>query len=156
MERMRRVSSPGRLERAPRAAPVLVLTALTLTGGCDTLPASVREDIQERRLAETGVQALDPSGASPSAGSSILRQIDVEPINPGVVGADTASLGFHRLVHRCGICHATPCPGIRTAPEWKHVFPRMEKHVKEAGLIPLSEEDQAIILQFLQKHAATR
>jgi hypothetical protein len=122
--------------------------------GCDTLPDYLKEDIQERRLSETGVEELDPTGTSPSAGLSILRQINVEPLEPQEIGADTASRGFGRLVHRCGTCHVTPSPKIRTAPEWKNVFSRMGKHMKEAGLIPLSEEDQALILAFLQKHAA--
>jgi hypothetical protein len=149
------ISRPGS-GPAPGLVPILSLACLAFVGGCDTLPNYIKEDIQEKRLAETGVQGLDPTGNSPSAGLSILRQIEVEPIDPREIGADTASLGFHRLVHRCGSCHATPSPKIRTAPEWTNVFSRMGKHMKEAGLIPLSKEDQALILTFLQEHAASR
>ena len=141
---------------AGRAVGFLALTVLHFLSGCDTLPDYIKEDIQEQRLAETGLDGVDPTGSSPSAGISILRNIDVEAIDPKVIGADTASLGFHRLVHRCGTCHATPSPKLRTSPGWKNVFPRMKKHMKEAGLIPLSDKDQARILEFLQSHAATR
>ena len=134
----------------------LSLATLPFLSGCDTLPDYVREDLQEMRLAETGVEELDPTGNSPSAGLSILRKIEVEALDPREVGADTTTEGFHRLVHRCGSCHSTPSPKIRNATEWKYVFSRMEKHMKEAGLIPLSQEDQALILTFLQKHSAPR
>jgi hypothetical protein len=145
-----------RLGPALGLAPFLSLMTLSILGGCDTLPDYIKEDLQEKRLEETGLDGVDPSGSAPSAGLSILRQIDVEALDAREIGADTTSLGFHRLVHRCGSCHATPSPKIRTAPEWKNAFSRMEKHMKEAGLIPLSEEDRALILAFLQKHAAHR
>lgn len=155
---------PKKVRSGPRRRPGptgliilgLSLAALPLLAGCDTLPDYIKEDLQEQRLAETGVVAVDPSGSSPSAGLSILRRIEVEALDPREIGADTTTQGFHRLVHRCGTCHSTPSPKIRNASEWKYVFSRMGKHMREAGLIPLSQEDQALILTFLQKHAAPR
>lgn len=102
------------------------------------------------------MKEVDPSGESTDAGMSLLREISVPPLNARRIGADTASLGFQRYVHRCGTCHTAPSPSIRTAPEWGYVFPRMQKHISEAGLIPLEKEDQAVILEFLQRHAQER
>lgn len=144
------------LQNTRRTAFGLCMAAYPLLTGCDTLPDYIKEDLQEQRLAETGVAQVDPSGTSPSAGLSILRQIEVEALDPREIGADTATQGFHRLVHRCGSCHSTPSPKIRNSAEWSYIFSRMEKHMKEAGLIPLSQEDQTLILTFLQKHAAPR
>lgn len=87
---------------------------------------------------------------------SLLRKIRVPPLDARRIGADTASEGFKRYVHRCGTCHAAPSPSIRAAPEWGYVFPRMHRHISEAGLIPLGVEDQALILAFLRRHASER
>ena len=147
-----RLVSRGVSTQLTRLGPALA--AILFLGGCDTLPDYIKEDIQEKRLAETGVEGIDPTGTAPAAGLSILRQIEVEALNPRRIGADTTTQGFHRLVHRCGTCHETPAADIRTASQWKSVFSRMGKHMREAGLIPLETEDQALILAFLQKHAA--
>ncbi|MGM0669162.1 MAG: hypothetical protein ACQET1_05545 [Gemmatimonadota bacterium] len=128
---------------------------LSIPAGCDPVPDYLKEDIQAQRMAETGLDDPDPSGTSSSAGLSALRPIRVEAIDPTKVGSDTLSLGFHRLVHRCGTCHATPSPEMRSATEWKYVFSRMEKHIKDTGLIPLSDEDQKLILAFLQRNAGS-
>lgn len=133
------------------AVPLL----LSIPVGCDPVPDYLKEDIQAKRMAETGLDNPDPSGTSTSAGLSALRSIQVEAIDPKSLGADTLSPGFHRLVHRCGTCHATPSPEMRSASEWKYVFSRMEKHMKDTGLIPLSDEDQSLILAFLQRNAGS-
>jgi hypothetical protein len=141
-----------------RAWRRLFLASLTVftTAGCDTTPAYVKRQIQERRLAEIGLETVDPSGTSSAAGTSFLRDIDVPAMDTRHIGADTASEGFHRYVHRCGTCHSAPSPRARTAPEWGYVFPRMKQHVTDAGLIPLGPRDQALILDFLRRHAADR
>lgn len=136
----------------------LLLASLTvfIAAGCDTTPAYVNRQIQERRLATIGLETVDPSGTSSAAGTSFLRDIDVPAMDTRRIGADTASEGFHRYVHRCGTCHSAPSPRARTAPEWGYVFPRMKQHVTDAGLIPLGARDQALILDFLRRHAADR
>ncbi len=124
-----------------------------LLGSCDFTPEYLRRDLQERRLEEAGLPEVDPSGTASSAGVSILKDLDIRPLNPRRIGADTTSQGFHRYVHRCGTCHAAPDPSLRTASQWKYVFPRMEKHIREVGLIPLGPMDRTLILEFLGRHA---
>lgn len=133
-------------------APVFVV----LLGSCDVTPEYLRRDLQERRLEEAGLPEVDPSGTASSAGMSILKDLGIRPLNPRRIGADTTSQGFHRYVHRCGTCHSAPDPSIRTASQWKYVFPRMEKHIREVGLIPLGPLDKNQILGFLERHAAKK
>ena len=132
--------------------PVLGL----LLGSCDVTPEYLRRDMQERRLGETGLEEVDPSGTASSAGVSVLRDFDIRPLKAKRIGADTTSQGFHRYVHRCGTCHAAPDPSIRTPSQWKYVFPRMEKHIREVGLIPLGPLDKNLILGFLERHGAEK
>jgi len=133
-------------------APILFL----LLGSCDFTPDYLRRGLQEQRLEEVGLPEVDPSGTSPSAGLSVLRDFDIKPLSRRRIGSDTTSQGFHRFVHRCGTCHAAPDPSLRTASEWKYVFRRMEKHLKEVGLIPLGPMDKNVILGFLERHAAEK
>jgi hypothetical protein len=133
-------------------APILVL----LLGSCDVTPDYLHGGLQEKRLEEVGLPEVDPSGTSSSAGVSVLRNLDIKPLNRRRIGSDTTSQGFHRYVHRCGTCHAAPDPSLRTASEWKYVFRRMEKHLKDVGLIPLGPMDKSLILGFLERHAAEK
>lgn len=134
----------------------MVPPLLLLLGSCDVTPEYLRRDLQEERLEEVGLPEVDPSGTSPSAGLSVLRDFDIKPLSVRKIGSDTTSQGFHRYVHRCGTCHAAPDPSLRTASEWKYVFPRMKKHLREVGLIPLGPTDQIQILEFLARHAAKK
>lgn len=121
--------------------------------GCDATPRYLRKDIQERRMENLGVTAVDPSGTAAAAGTSLFQNLGLPPIKPRKIGADTMSPGFHRYVHRCGTCHSAPDPGLRTASMWRYVFPRMEQRMREAGLIPLAPTDQLLIHEFLARHA---
>ncbi len=96
-----RLVSRGVATQLTRLGPALA--TLLFLGGCDTLPDYIKEDIQEMRLAETGLEGVDPTGTAPAAGLSILRQIEVEALNPRRIGADTTTQGFHRLVHRLNV-----------------------------------------------------
>lgn len=140
------------------AGRLLFLTALTVVtaAACDTTPAYLKRDIQEKRLSEIGLETVDPSATSSAAGTSFLRDVDVPPIDTRRIGADTASEGYHRYVHRCGTCHSAPSPRARTAAEWGYVLPKMKRHMADAGLIPLRPLDQALILDFLQRNAGHR
>lgn len=134
----------------------LAVSCALLLSACDSTPDYLRRDMQEKRVAETGVETLDPSGTYSDAGVSIYRDIDLRGMDARRIGSDTVSEGFHRYVHRCGTCHVAPSPALRTAREWEYVFPRMKKHMRETGLIPLGGRDQALILDFLRRHAAER
>jgi len=137
------------------AGMILLMAALSLSA-CDATPDYLRREAQEKRVEETGVETLDPSGTYSDAGVSLYRKIDLPEMNLRRIGPDTASPGFQRYVHRCGTCHVAPSPALRTAPQWRHVFPRMKKHMAETGLIPLAPGDEALILDFLTRHAAER
>jgi hypothetical protein len=149
-----RLSAPGR-RHSWRCLSFASLTVF-IAAACDTTPAYLKRDIQEGRLAEIGLETVDPSANSSAAGTSFLLEIDVPPMDNRRIGADTASEGFHRYVHRCGTCHSAPSPRARTAAEWGYVFPNMKRHMTDAGLIPLGARDQALILDFLQRHAGNR
>ena len=141
--------------KAKWALALASLWAASLTA-CDLTPEYLRRGLQEARLEEVGLSEVDPSGTSSSAGLSVLGKFDIKPLNSRRIGSDTTSQGFHRYVHRCGTCHAAPDPSIRTASEWKYVFPRMKKHIKNVGLIPLGPLDKNLILEFLGRHAAEK
>ena len=107
-------------------------------------------------MEEAGVSEVDPSGTAGSAGVSLFRNLDIPPLKPKRIGADTTSRGFHRYIHRCGTCHSAPDPSIKTASQWKYVFPQMEKHMGDVGLIPLGPMDKNLILGFLERHAGKK
>jgi len=107
-------------------------------------------------LERIGISDLDPSGSTSEAGLSVLRKLDIRPIDVKAIGADTASSGFHRYIHRCGTCHSAPDPSVRSALQWRYVFPRMEDHMREVGLIPLGPTDRSVILEFLLRHAGSK
>lgn len=153
--------APGRIPLPRRSSAAAVLLpglffGLALSAACDVTPDYLRQDLQEQRLEQIGLSNVDPSGQTSSAGVSILRDLDIRALSMRRVGADTTSPGFHRYVHRCGTCHAAPDPSLRTASQWKYVFPRMEKHLRETGLIPLGPMDRTLILEFLGRHAAKK
>jgi hypothetical protein len=133
-----------------------VLMVSILAGSCDAIPEHLRRDMQERRLENLGLEGVDPSLTAEEAGVSVLRDLDIRPMNVRRIGADTTSRGFQRYVHRCGTCHEAPDPGLRSASEWRSVFPRMENHMREVGLIPLGPTDRTVILEFLARHAGDR
>ncbi len=146
---------PSRVVAVGRALTFASIAAVFATA-CDVTPEYLRRGLQEAKLEELGLPELDPSGTSPSAGMSALRKFDIKPLRRRRIGSDTTSQGFRRYVHRCGTCHAAPDPSIRTASEWKYVFPRMQRHFRNVGLIPLGPMDKNVILGFLERHAAEK
>lgn len=138
----------------------LLILGLALAAGLaacgDALPDHVKEDARRKQLRELGVEHVEPTGGPRRAGVSAIRRIDVEPLDPAVLGADTASVAYHRFLHRCGACHEAPAPSQHTASEWSAVFTRMHRNIEEAGLIPVSDPDRRTILDFLQRHAGER
>ena len=137
-----------------RRAIALVPVLAVLLGSCDFDPESLRREIREGRSEEVGPPGVDPSETDYLAGVSVLRLPGLRPLNPSLIGADTTTQGFHRYVHRCGGCHATPDPSIRTSSQWEYVVPRMEGLIRDLGLIPLSHLEKPLILGFLERHAA--
>jgi hypothetical protein len=142
-----------------RAAPRLWsagLTLLLLAGACDTGPAYLQEEGRRRHLQELGVERFDAGGDYRLAGVSAVRTIAVEPVEPGELGADTTDGAFGLFSMRCGACHEPPSPGSKPSYLWAPVMSRMKKNAQDAGLMPPSADDEALILDFLQRHAADR
>jgi len=56
-------------------------------------------------------------------------------------------------VSKCGECHAAPLTTAHTAEMWVPVIDRMQYRMISKKIFPLNEDDKAIILKYLQKHA---
>jgi len=64
------------------------------------------------------------------------------------------SAAFLVFKQQCSLCHAPPLPSKHRAKAWPTVVARMIRHRAERGSPPLSANDQAQILQYLQQYAA--
>jgi hypothetical protein len=100
----------------------------------------------QRELAAT---RLAPSGSAPQAGISARANIDVREFPPKLAAKLHGDPDFHRLSHRCGVCHSTPDPALHAASEWPVVIERMSRNIDAAGLLPLSAADSAAVLRAL-------
>jgi len=58
------------------------------------------------------------------------------------------------FARRCGVCHPLPNPGLHTAQEWPRVLERMQMRMRMLGRPPLSDEETADILAYLQAYAS--
>ena len=99
--------------------------------------------------------AADSSNRYPDAGVSFRQPPVVVPLDPGALTGDTASEDFHTFMHRCGGCHRAPAPSMHRAEGWPPVVQRMEVHIQQAGLLPLSDTSRDEIADFLARHADT-
>jgi hypothetical protein len=57
------------------------------------------------------------------------------------------------FVNRCGLCHAVPHPARHEYAGWQYLVPLMEQRMAERGVVPMSGEERAIILSYLEEHA---
>jgi len=67
---------------------------------------------------------------------------------------DADSAGATLLVSRCGTCHVAPLPAVHTADGWLTVLNRMQMRMRSRGYPPLVDEEQRVLLEYLQVHAA--
>ena len=102
-------------------------------------------------LRELAATRLAPAGSAPRAGISARADIDVQPFPDKIARKLNDDADFHRLSHRCGVCHATPDPALHEAAEWPAVIARMSLTIDAAGLLPLSQTDSAAVLRALTK-----
>jgi hypothetical protein len=102
-------------------------------------------------LRELAATRLAPAGSAPRAGISARAGIDVQPFPHRIAGKLHDDPDFHRLSHRCGVCHSTPDPALYQATEWPTVIARMSLTIDAAGLLPLSQTDSAAVLRALTK-----
>ncbi len=75
-----------------------------------------------------------------------------QPARPDYPAADSA--GARLLTSRCMTCHVAPLPSVHTAAEWAHVVERMQMRMRSKGYPPLSEQESATLVDYLQAHAA--
>ena len=53
----------------------------------------------------------------------------------------------------CSQCHGAPQPSAHVAKEWPNVLTRMNDHRVMLAMKAISDEERAVILDYLQKHA---
>lgn len=131
------------------------VTLLSAVAACDALPPAVKDQGRARRLAELGIERFDSTGAYRLAGVSATRTIEVPPLKRGELEGDTLSAGYRAFRMRCQACHELPSPSAHPAYLWEGVVGRMRTNALNAGLMPMSPDDEATVVSFLQKHAGS-
>ena len=141
--------------RAPRATAGTALLLL-LVAACDARPDYLKESARRRHLETLGVEKFDSAGLFKLAGMSTRREIQIDLLTPRELGADTLDPAFHVFHMRCGSCHAVPSPGSKPGYLWDAAMSRMKKNASDAGLMPISADDEETVLRFLRAHASDR
>lgn len=142
----------------PARLPTLLAALITsaAAAGCDASPDYLKAQGRRRRLAELGIERFDSAAAFRLAGMSTNRKIRIDALDPETLGPDTLDAAYHVLHMRCGSCHDVPAPGSKPGYLWDAAMSRMKKNAREAGLMPISSEDEAVVLRFLREHASDR
>lgn len=130
--------------------------ALLVMASCGGLPEQVLEDGRQRQLEAAGVGAFDTTGTFELAGVSTHRRIELEPLNVRRLNGDTVGPAYAAFHSRCSACHAAPAPDSKPAYMWSGVMKRMSQNQLDAGLMPIRPGDEAIVLDFLERHAEDR
>lgn len=130
------------------------LITLVATAACDASPDYLKEQGRRRRLAAVGVERFDSAAAFRLAGMSTHREIEIDALNPRALGSDTLGAAYHVFHMRCGSCHDVPSPSSKPGYLWEAVMSRMKTNARDAGLMPISSDDEAVVLRFLREHAA--
>lgn len=151
----RRGASGGSRLLAGHIAAIILAGLLSGAAGCDfnPVPEHVREPGRRHRLEAVGVETFDSSGVNQLAGVSALRRIDVEPLDRSALDGDTLSAEFTTFLARCGACHDVPDPGSKTAAQWRSTLARMTHNQRQAGLLPMSRQQEGAVLEYLRRHA---
>ncbi len=68
---------------------------------------------------------------------------------------DMDSAGAALLMGRCSSCHIAPSPAAHVADAWPVVLNRMKMRMRSRGYPVLVEEEQRVLLDYLQVHAAS-
>ena len=137
----------------PRLRAVLVWAFLLGVTGCWGLPEEIHEQARANRLTRRGVVVFDSTGAYTLAGMSAVKRVDVDPLRMKDLNGDTLGPGFLTYHARCTSCHETPDPGMYTISVWRGTLRQMGKRQLEAGLMPITEDDRSVMLEFLRRHA---
>lgn len=73
----------------------------------------------------------------------------------GAASAEQAASGAARysdkvlFESRCALCHQLPEPGALKSGQWQRVIVTMQKRIRQRGMVPLTEDEQAQILAYL-------
>lgn len=142
----------------PARFPTLFAALITLaaTAACDASPDYLKQQGRRRRLAALGIERFDSAAAFRLAGMSTHRDIRIDALDPSTLGPDTLDPAYHVFHMRCGSCHEVPAPSSKPGYLWDAVMSRMKTNARDAGLMPIGPDDEAIVLRFLQEHAGDR
>ena len=69
---------------------------------------------------------------------------------------DPDSPGARLYAARCAGCHRLYAPRAMTSAMWKVTVTRMQGELARRGAAPLSREDQAVLLEYLDRHSTGR
>jgi len=69
---------------------------------------------------------------------------------------DPESSGARLYADRCAGCHRLYAPAGMTSEMWKIVVARMQGEMARRGVPPLSANDQAVLLDYLDRHSTGR
>jgi len=69
---------------------------------------------------------------------------------------DPESPGARLYATRCTGCHRLYAPGVMTAEMWKITVERMQGELARRGVPPLSADEQALLLDYLDRHSTGR
>lgn len=56
-------------------------------------------------------------------------------------------------LEKCGNCHAAPLPSIHSEKQWFGVVQRMQLRMTNKAIKPLNQQESAVIIDYLRKHA---
>lgn len=63
------------------------------------------------------------------------------------------STGAQLYAARCGGCHRLYAPGAMTSEMWRLTVTRMQGELARRGVAPLSADEQARLLEYLDHHS---
>ena len=91
----------------------------------------------------------------------MMQRMMEDQLPPGVDETDLPepnSQAAQLLVRYCVQCHDLPPPVLHTSTEWPKVLARMERRMqmmaRMGSILNPTDQEQAAILNYLQRHAA--
>ena len=104
----------------------------------------------------SGVDAIGRAAARPSlarrwAGAVLLTALVATGCNARL--PDPESPGARLYAARCSGCHRLYAPAAMTTEMWRLTMARMQGELARRGLPTLSADDQALLLDYLDRHS---
>lgn len=66
---------------------------------------------------------------------------------------DKGSPAFEVYARNCSECHAPPLPDAHPANQWPNVIARMQQHLVQRSMPPISTQDLLVLRDYLVAHA---